>query len=76
MGYVVYAIISLVISYAISYAMRPKPKNATAGTLETPMPQPGASVGVSFGTNLFKGTNVIWYGDARTEEVRSKGGKK
>lgn len=74
--YVIYAVISIIISFAISYLTKPKPQTPTAGGLDVPTPDPGALVGVVFGTNLIKNSNIIWYGDAATQPVRSKGGKK
>lgn len=71
-----YMVVMLIISYVISIATRPRPQTPTAGTMEVPTPDPGALVGVAFGTNLIKNSNIIWYGDAETTPIRSGGGKK
>lgn len=64
-----------VLSYAIQAANAPKPQDATAGTLDVPAPQPGALLGVSFGTNIKKDGNVIYTGNAATVPIRAAGGK-
>jgi hypothetical protein len=69
------AIVSLIISYALTTLLAPKPQTPTAGALDIPEPQPGALLGVSFGTNVFKSANVIWLGDADTTPIRASGGK-
>jgi hypothetical protein len=71
-----YALVMMVVSYAIQVAMTPKPQQPTSGSLEVPTPAAGATVPVIFGTNIIKSSNVIWYGDASVEAIKSKGGKK
>lgn len=70
-----YSVVMMVISYAIQMANKPRPQVPVAGTLDTPEPQPGALVGVCFGTNLIKDANLIWYGDASTVPIKQQGGK-
>lgn len=72
----VYSLVMMVVSYAIQAALAPKPQQPTAGSLEVPTPAAGATVPVLFGTNIVKSANIIWYGDASVEAVKSKGGKK
>jgi hypothetical protein len=74
--YAIYAIISIIISYAFSVLNKPKRQTPTAGTLDVPTPDPGALVGVVFGTNIIKNSNIIWYGDASTRDIKSDAGKK
>jgi len=71
-----YALVMMVVSYAIQLAITPKPQQPTAGTLDVPTPAAGATVPVLFGTNIIKSANIIWYGDAHVEAIKSKGGKK
>lgn len=69
------SVVMMVISYAIQMANMPKPQDATASNLDVPSPQPGALLGVSFGTNIKKDANVIWYGHASTVPIYASGGK-
>ena len=70
------AVVMMVVSYVIQMALAPTPDQPTAGNLDVPTAENGGSIPVAFGTNLFKTSNVIWYGDARVEEIRKSGGKK
>lgn len=71
-----YAIAVAIISYAIQSANAPKPKTPTAGNLDVPEPQPGKFLPVTFGTNIIKGSNVIYFGGTKAKAIKSKGGKK
>ncbi len=71
-----YALVMMVVSYAIQIALTPKPQQPTAGNLDVPTPAAGATVPVLFGTNIVKSSNIIWYGDASVQAIKSKGGKK
>ncbi len=71
-----YAIVMLVISYAITMSMQPKPQKPVAGQLEIPSAEQGSNVPVCFGENIVKQSNVIWYGDASVQPIKTKGGKK
>lgn len=70
------AVIMLIISYAISASMQPKQEKPQAGSLDIPEPNEGDAITVVFGEVLKKDANVIWYGDASTKEIKTKGGKK
>jgi len=74
----IYAAIMLVVSYAMtSYMMSKMDKpTTTAGELDVPTAEEGGTVPVCFGENIVKSSNVIWYGDAGTKAIKSKGGKK
>lgn len=72
----IYAMIMLVVSYAVTMSMMPKPEKPVAGQLDVPTAEPGGVVPVCFGENILKQSNVIWYGNASTTEIKSKGGKK
>lgn len=71
--------ISLIMS-AISYALMPKPpkpQNAVVGEVKIPEPPKGKPVPVVFGTVWIKNPGVIYYGNKRTEAIKSeKVGKK
>lgn len=74
--YVIYAVISLVISFALAK----KPQNMQAppvmGDIKAPTAEEGREIPVLFGTRDIEAPNVVWYGDLRTTPVKSKGGKK
>lgn len=74
--YLVVAIIMAAVSYAITLAMMPKPEKPIAGQLDVPVAKEGENVPVCFGENVVKQSNVIWYGDAGTSPIKTKGGKK
>lgn len=65
---------------AVSYLLMPKPQRAppmTAEKFSAPTPQPGEEIPVLFGTEDIEAANVPWWGNVRTEEIRSEsGGKK
>lgn len=69
-------VVMMVVSYAISQSMQPKPQKPVAGQLDVPTAEEGGSIPVCFGTNVCKQSNIIWYGDAGTKAIKSKGGKK
>lgn len=72
-------LIILVISYAISTALAPKPpkpKPAAIEDFDIPVAEQGRPIPVIFGTVLITGPNVMWYGDLRTTAITVKGGKK
>lgn len=70
------AVVMLIVSYAITMSMQPKPQKPIAGSLDVPTAQAGKSIPVVFGTVLIKDANVVYYGDARTVPIVTKGGKK
>ncbi len=59
-----------VVAFAIAYAAMPKPQNAELGTVEAPTAEEGRAIPVLFGTRWIKQSNVVWWGDVRTEEVK------
>lgn len=68
--------VAFIVAFAVAYATMPKPKAPTLGTVESPTAEEGRAIPVLFGTRWIKQTNVVWYGDIRTEAVKKKGGKK
>lgn len=72
----VYALVMMVVSAAISLAMQEKPKAPTAGTLDIPTAEAGGNIAVVFGTVRLKQTNVVWFGNQEQVAIRQKGGKK
>ena len=65
----------------ISYALRPKPviqtpTPATIDEFDAPTAEDGREIPVLFGTREIEGSNVVWYGDLRTEEIKQDVGKK
>ena len=73
--YLIYAVVMMVVSYAITIPMQPKPQNAIAGRLDVPTATAGDNIPVVFGTVLIKQVNIIDYGDARTTPIKTKSGK-
>ena len=74
----VYALVMMIASYAISYytARKSKGNEAQVGNLDVPTAEAGKTVPVIFGTILVKDANVIDYFDAKTEEITQGGGGK
>lgn len=70
----------LVFSLVLSYLLRPTPENENAApkSLEeddVPFAESGKEIPVLFGRRWLKAPNVVWYGDVRTEAIKSKSGK-
>lgn len=73
-----YYIIMLVVSLAVSLAMRPKPQNAKPPALadfSVPTAEEGRDVQVIFGENWVEDPNVLYYGNLRTTPIKAEGGK-
>lgn len=74
--YVIYALISLVISFAVAR----KPQNSqpppVMGDIKAPTAEEGREIPWLFGTRDIEAPNVVYYGHLRTVAVKSKGGKK
>ncbi len=73
--YVVLVLVSTALSLALA-PKPPKPKPASLSDFDAPTAEEGRPIPVVFGTVLIRGPNVVWYGDLRTEAVKSEGGKK
>ena len=74
----IYAIVMMVISFAISYAMQPRPErnDAVVGSMDVPTAEAGKTIPVVFGTMLIKDSNVIDYFDSKTYPITTSGGGK
>ena len=72
------ALVMMVVSYAISYAMQPRPErnDAVVGNMDVPTAEAGKTIPVVFGTMLIKDSNVIDYFDPKTVAIESGGGGK
>lgn len=73
-----YFVISLIVSYAVSVALAPKPETPKAAALadfELPTAEEGRPIPVVFGTVMISGPNVVWYGHLKTKKIKSGGGK-
>lgn len=69
----------IAISYAVQMALRPTPEKPKPGSLEDsdiPIAEEGADIQVLFGQGWFESANIIDYGNLRTSEITSDGGKK
>lgn len=70
-----WAIVKIVISVAISYALRPAPdapadkKAAGLDQFDVPTAKMGRPIQVLFGSKEIKSPNVVWYGDLKTIAV-------
>ena len=74
-----FAIIMLVVSLVLSYALAPKPpvpKPPALSDFDIPTAEEGRNIPWVFGEGWIKGFNVVWYGDLYLVPVKSKGGKK
>ena len=79
MGYgieLLIALVMMVVSYAISYTLMPRPErnDAVAGSLDVPTAEAGKNIPVIFGTILIKDTNVIDYFDPQIDAIKHGGG--
>ena len=73
--YIAYFVISLVAVYALT----PKPQSAPRPEIDditAPTAESGKEIPVLFGCRDLRGPNVVWYGDFKTEKIKSSGGKK
>lgn len=62
-----------VVALVIAFAMMPKPTDAKAPSLDditAPTAEEGRAVPVLFGTRMQDGSNLVWYGDLRTQPIR------
>lgn len=69
----------IAVSYAVQMALRPtpdKPKPASLEDFEVPVIEEGVDLKVLFGRGWVTGPSVIDYGNLRTTEIKSDGGKK
>lgn len=74
-----WAIGLLVASYAIQVMLQPKPEKPKPAALEDfefPQVDEGTAQAVVFGDVWISDWHVLWYGNLRTSEVKSKSGKK
>ena len=70
------AVALMIISAAMTASAMPDPVVPEAGKLDTPSADEGGDIPVVFGTEMIKSSNVVWYGDSRTEAIKSGGGGK
>jgi hypothetical protein len=71
-------LIVLIISYAVSYALAPKPPEpspASLSDIEAPTAEEGRPIPVVFGTVFISSPNVVWYGNLGTTPITSSTGK-
>lgn len=67
-----------ILSALVLYLLRPKiegPRPATMDDFDIPKTKEGEEIGLVFGTVWIKDPQVVWYGDLRTEAIKSSGGK-
>lgn len=71
-------LLGIALSY-IAYLLSPRPPAPEAATLEDfsiPQTTEGTEVGVVYGTTWINGAHVTWFGDFRSQAIKSKSGKK
>ena len=71
-------IIGLVISALLAF-LRPKPEPPKPNTLEdfnVPITKEGQEIGIVYGTAWVDSPQVVWYGDYKTEPVKTRQPKK
>lgn len=73
---IILAIGLMVLAYAIQGGTKIPNTTPEAGNLDTPTAEEGGSIPVVFGTVIVNKSNVIWYGDAKTDPIYSDGGGK
>jgi hypothetical protein len=79
MGYELFYVylVLMIVSTALTMSQSKQVNtNMEAGKLDTPTAEEGSSIPVNFGTNIIKQSNVIWYGDSKTTEIKSKASSK
>ena len=62
-----------------TYALAPKAQSTPPpgmDQIKVPTAEEGREIPVLFGCREIKSPNVVWYGDMRTNAIKSKGGKK
>ena len=72
---IVVSLVMMVISMALTPSANSAVKDAEPGNLDVPTADEGGDIVVVFGTCIIKSPNVVWYGDSRTQAIKSKGGK-
>lgn len=75
MTYFIVVVATMVISYGVAMMNQPKPPKVLAGQLDVPTAEEGGEIGVCFGENIIKQSNVVWYGDPSTTKIKTKSGK-
>ncbi len=73
---IIWAIVVLIISLLVSYAMRPKPQNQEAQKGNAPTVKDGKSIIRIYGTVWVDDSIVLGWKPAGTDPIRKKGGKK
>jgi hypothetical protein len=73
--FIIQLVISAAISYVIGLLLRKKQKAPEVGQMDIVNPDASSPVPVCFGTNIIKGSNVIWYGNPQTTKIKTDSGK-
>ena len=71
--------VGVALALIATFALRPKPQTqppAGLSEIKVPTAEDGREIPVLFGCRPLRGANVVWYGDFKTEAIKSKGGKK
>ena len=67
-------LIELIVVAIVAVAMTPKTESQPPAGLDQftiPTAKVGREIPVLFGTKLIRSSNVVWYGDLKTEPIRS-----
>ena len=68
-----------IVALIIAVATMPKPETQPPpgmGEVKSPTAEEGLEIPVLFGTRVFYGANVVWYGDVKAVAIVKSGGKK
>lgn len=72
-------LVAFLVTLFVTYAITPKAKTtppAGLDSIKAPTAEEGREIAVLFGCREIKSPNVVWYGDMKTDKIKSEGGKK
>lgn len=67
-------LVVFIASIAVSYALAPKPPTpqpSSLSDLNVPTAQTGKGIKMIYGTCRIQDPNIVWYGDLRTQAIKS-----
>ena len=74
--WIYYAVMLVAMAYTLTHQPKtPQPVALTLDDVKAPVAEIGKEIPVLFGEREIEAPNVLWYGDLRTEPVKSSSGK-